>query len=224
MCKGIPVDVLASPEQQLEKMSPKIEGATEANAKLTGAKDASPGTLPTEAGTENEKLRLATAGKEMRGTIEAKINNAHDLHVPFDKLDDNALPKHITFVNVDQLPATPDIRGVNDFRGDELTDKRRTYESMKADLLRHEQMRPLVAQGYGDEAWNTVDQQNGLGNHSPSGHTRGYSDTYRAFYDKSDCIAVDEVNGKFVGIENGRHRIYLAREMGIKQLPVSVLK
>lgn len=72
------MDVLASPEQQLEKMSPKIEGATEANAKLTGAKDASSGTTAIESSSENEKLKLATADKAAGATAETRLTRASD--------------------------------------------------------------------------------------------------------------------------------------------------
>ena len=72
------MDSLVNPEQQLEKTQPKVEGAPEANIRLAGAKDVSPGTAPAESNSENEKLKVATAGRDANSTAEAKINEAVD--------------------------------------------------------------------------------------------------------------------------------------------------
>jgi hypothetical protein len=217
-------DVSPRPEKQIEQLPPKLESAPEANAKLAGAKDASPGTLPAEPSSEHEKFRITMTSQDTGGMVEAKLNKARDAIPLPGSFSDKAYSKDIKPVEVSQLPDTPEIRGVNDFKGNTSADQLAHYESLKADLLRHEEMRPYIEQGHGPDTWDAWDQQKGIGQYSPGSHLRGYSDTYRAFYDKSDCIAVDEVKGKFVGVENGRHRIYLARELGIKQLPVFVLK
>jgi hypothetical protein len=135
---------------------------------------------------------------------------------------DKTYPNSIEFVDVDRLPETPEIRGPQDFSGKTLADRQANYESLKRDLLRHEQMRPYIEQGHGSETWDAWDQQTGIGNFSPAGYERGYADVYRAYYDTVNAVAVSEVDSQYTDILNGRHRIFLARELGIQKLPVNV--
>lgn len=137
-------------------------------------------------------------------------------------VSDRAHPAEIEFVDVDRLPETPDIQGRQDFKGRTPADRQAHYESLKRDLLRHEQMRPHIEQGHGPDTWAAWDEQQGIGHASPDAHVRGYHDAYRAYYDKADAIAVSEVDGQCVDIINGRHRVFLARELGIRKLPIYV--
>jgi hypothetical protein len=71
-------DVASPHEKQIEQLQPRIEGAPEASQKIAGAKDAASDVQPEEAGSENEKLKIAAAGKEAEGMPETKIDGAAD--------------------------------------------------------------------------------------------------------------------------------------------------
>ncbi len=74
-------DAVTPHEKQIEQLQPQIEGAPEASSKLAGAGDASTSVKPLESGNENEKLKIATAGREVGGTTEAKINKVGDASI-----------------------------------------------------------------------------------------------------------------------------------------------
>lgn len=141
-----------------------------------------------------------------------------------DGLTDKPLPEGIVYVDVDSLPDTTRVKGIDDFKGDTPEKRVAHYDSLKRDLLHHEQMRPYVERGHGPETWDAWDDQAKIGQASPEGHIRGYADIYKAYYSRSDAIAVSEVNGRYVDILNGEHRIFLARQLGIHKLPVYVDK
>lgn len=160
--------------------------------------------------------RLQSREQLDRLASEAKIRSVEGI------VSDRAHPSEIEFVDVNRLPETPEIRGPQDFKGNTLAERQTHYESLKRELLRQEQMRPNIEQGHGPETWDAWDDQQGIGQASPVGHVRGYADVHRAYYDKDNAIAVSEVDGRYVDIINGRHRVFLARELGIRKLPVHV--
>lgn len=133
---------------------------------------------------------------------------------------DRACSPDIEYVEVNRLPETPDVHGPQDFKGNTPQERRANYESLKRDMLRHEEMRPYIEQGYGPDTWDQWDQQAGIGHAGPGAYERGYQDVYHAYYHRSDAVAVSETNGDFTGILNGEHRVFLARELGIQKLPV----
>jgi hypothetical protein len=207
-------DVTLQPEKQIEQVKPQIK-AQEASVKVANARDAMPGTQPAESLSNNEKLKLATEDVRSSATAESRLSQAKDA-------SDKAYPPGIESVEVSRLPSTPDVRGPQDFKGNTPEERQAHYESLKADMLRHEEMRPFIEQGYGPDTWEQWDQQKQIGNYSLAGHERGYSDAYRAYYDKSNCITVSEANGQCNEIINGRHRIFIARELNIQKLPMYV--
>lgn len=83
------IDVSPQPEDQIEKMQPKLEGAPEASAKLAGAKDASPGTTSVEAPADHERLKAATTGQDLSGAdqLERKLGQAGDAQQPIEALN-----------------------------------------------------------------------------------------------------------------------------------------
>ena len=72
-------DVTPKPEQHIEQPQQQLE-AQEANARILNAKDATPGTTQTESLSDNEKLKLATAGSTDSGVADPKrrIANANE--------------------------------------------------------------------------------------------------------------------------------------------------
>jgi hypothetical protein len=108
----------------------------------------------------------------------------------------------------------PGISGPEDFRPG-------SYDSLKREIQMHEQMRPYIEQGYGLDAFDQWDTHNKIGAYSEQGYVRGYRDVYYAYYG-NDAIALSQRPDGSYGIINGRRRIALARELGIKQLPARV--
>ncbi len=73
---------MVKPEQQALKQieQQQIQAQQEASAKVASAKDVTPGTQPAESLSENEKLKLATAGPTDSGAADSnnRIANASE--------------------------------------------------------------------------------------------------------------------------------------------------
>lgn len=74
---------------------------------------------------------------------------------------------------------------------------------------------PAVAQGADGDYFSRLDTAQGLD------YAHGYRRIYDAFYGQ-DCIRLDQV-GDHYQVVNGYHRLFLARQMGIKSLPARVI-
>lgn len=126
-------------------------------------------------------------------------------------LSPGAVERGILAVRIDAFPTMTDIAGDADFQKVSMAD-------MRAGLERWRAMQPLIESGVGDSGdfWAAVDDERGL---SPA---QGYRQVYDAFFGDS-CIRVESVGGRF-DVINGRHRIWLAQQMGIESLPMSVVE
>jgi hypothetical protein len=74
-------EMIPKPEQHIERQQQLQLEAQEASAKVASAGDATPGTLPAESASENEMLKLATAGQvdSTASATESKIIKTPDL-------------------------------------------------------------------------------------------------------------------------------------------------
>jgi hypothetical protein len=89
---------------------------------------------------------------------------------------------------------------------------------MEAGLNKYVEMKDLIDSGEGStkDYWAAVDRTLGLT------YEEGYQRIYEAFFG-SEPIRITK-DGDTYTIENGRHRIWLAKQMGITSLPASVIK
>jgi len=115
------------------------------------------------------------------------------------------------YVPIAELPDPQDINGENDFKKVPMTE-------MKAGLEKLQEMLPIVERGEGTskDYWASFDTQKGLD------YEHGYQRIYEAFYG-DDAIRLNH-NGNQYDIVNGRHRIWLAKRMGITNLPARVIE
>lgn len=74
---------------------------------------------------------------------------------------------------------------------------------------------PAVAQGADGDYFSRLDATQGLN------YARGYRRIYDAFYGQ-DCIRLEKVGDRYQ-VVNGYHRLFLARQMGIKTLPARIV-
>ncbi len=109
-------------------------------------------------------------------------------------------------VAVDTLPRPEGIYSDADFR-------KVSREDMEEGLTKFQEMKPVIDTGEGanSDYWAEVDASNGVS------YSDGYRRVYDAFYG-SDAIRIVDNQGQ-IDIVNGRHRILLAKEMGIENLP-----
>ncbi len=123
----------------------------------------------------------------------------------------NRADKGIRFVNVADLPDPSDISGSEDF-------KKVPESEMRSGLMKLQEMRPLIENGTGASAdyWADYDRKQGLD------FANGYQRVYEAFYG-DDFIRLNK-HGDSYSIDNGRHRIWLAKRMGISQLPMQIVE
>lgn len=114
-------------------------------------------------------------------------------------------------VRLADLPDPEGINGPADF-------KKVSYPVMQAGLQRLQEMLPIIEHGEGrsSDYWAQVDQQRGL----PYEH--GYQRVYEAFYGDT-AIRLERIGNQYT-IINGRHRLWLAKQMGIETLPAYVVE
>lgn len=114
-------------------------------------------------------------------------------------------------IAITSLPDPEGISGAADFTKVSETE-------MRAGLQRLQEMLPLIESGTGasSDYWAGVDRQRGLE------HASGFQRIYDAFYGQ-DAIYVNK-DGAAYDIVNGRHRIWLAKQMGISSLPMRVVE
>ena len=91
-------------------------------------------------------------------------------------------------------------------------------DEMKAGMKKLQEMLPTIESGVGasGDYWAERDRELGLD------YPNGYLRIYEAFYGH-DAIRVEK-SGSNYEIVNGRHRVWLAKQMGIGKLPVSVVE
>ncbi|MFL6255144.1 MAG: hypothetical protein ACJ74T_08970 [Pyrinomonadaceae bacterium] len=117
----------------------------------------------------------------------------------------------VQFVNVADLPDPDGISSSADFR-------KTTEAEMRSGIGKLQEMRPLIESGVGasSDYWADYDRHRGLD------FADGYQRVYDAFYG-ADCVKVNKDRNSY-DIDNGRHRIWLAKRMGIEQLPMRIVE
>jgi hypothetical protein len=117
----------------------------------------------------------------------------------------------IQFVNVSDLPDPDGISGAADFR-------KISEPEMRAGIEKLSTMRPMIESGVGASAnyWAEYDRKQG------HDYSSGYQRVYDAFYGQ-DCIKLNKDSNTY-DVDNGRHRIWLAKQMGVKQLPARIVE
>jgi hypothetical protein len=114
-------------------------------------------------------------------------------------------------VSVANLPTPEGISGPEDFKKYEL-------DTLRSGIEKLQEMKPAIDNGTGNSSdyWYEYDQA----------HELGVPDGYKIVYDSyygNDHIRVEK-SGDSYDIINGRHRIWLAKQMGIESLPMEVVE
>lgn len=114
-------------------------------------------------------------------------------------------------VPVADLPEPQDIQDDNDFH-------KVSEDEMRAGLERLQEMQAAIESGDGasSDYWATFDEQRDLD------YEHGYRRIYDALYGQDAIRLVRD--GDQYDIINGRHRVWLARRMGIETLPARVIE
>jgi uncharacterized protein YoxC len=112
-------------------------------------------------------------------------------------------------VRLAELPNPEGIHSSDDF-------KKVSQAVMQAGIQRLQEMLPIIERGEGQNTdyWAQVDQRQGLT------YEHGYQRIYEAFYGDS-AIKLERIGNQYT-ITNGRHRLWLAKQMGIEMLPAQV--
>jgi hypothetical protein len=113
-------------------------------------------------------------------------------------------------VDLKDLPSIDDI--------DESQFNKVSMRDMQAGLERHQEMQRLIDLGQENtkEHWAKVDREKGFQ------YSEGYQRIYEAFHG-TEPIRLNKDGNKYT-IENGRHRLWLAKRMGISVLPASIVE
>ncbi|MCC6606683.1 MAG: hypothetical protein IT327_25975 [Anaerolineae bacterium] len=114
-------------------------------------------------------------------------------------------------VSVNDLPVPEGISDAKDF-------KKISMDRMTNGIFKLQEMKSAISSGEGanSDFWADFDRQQGLE------YSNGYQQVYDAFFG-GDAIKVT-FDGKNYDIVNGRHRIWLAKRLGIDFLPIRVTK
>ena len=109
------------------------------------------------------------------------------------------------------LPTPEGISGPEDF-------KKYSVDKLQSGIEKLQEMKPVIDSGIGNnsEYWRKYDQAHGL----------DVPDGYRIVYDSyygNDHVRVEK-SGDNYDIINGRHRLWLAKQMGVESLPMEVVE
>lgn len=159
---------------------------------------------------------------------QTQLTDSHELHLPYGEIfhqnydhisgDSRAALRNqeqasFQEVAVSNLPDAAEVRGPQDFN------HHITYENAKLHTQQlNEVVLPWVRAGAVGDDFKALDQrlgrvsQNGLNNNS-------YYDTYRLFYG-NEPILVGKGGDGTLDVVGGRHRIYMAKELGLQSIPV----
>ena len=72
---------------------------------------------------------------------------------------------------------------------------------------------PAMAAGHGQDYFAERDRAEGRTG------TRSYSDTYSGFFSKDHAIKFERRAEGKIGLGNGYHRVWVARQLGIREVP-----
>jgi hypothetical protein len=114
-------------------------------------------------------------------------------------------------VAVADLPEPEGVEDASDF-------EKVSPEEMQAGLARLQEMKPVIDSGEGanTDYWREFDRKQGLA------YPDGYQKVYDSFYGH-DAIRLNK-DGDQYDIINGRHRIFIAKQMGIGTVPARVVE
>jgi hypothetical protein len=113
---------------------------------------------------------------------------------------------------VDDLPGPKGFSGSPSFR------KGISEARMRAGIQRWVEMRSVIESGVGasSDYWADFDRAKGFE------YENGYQQVYDAFYG-ADCIKVNKTGNSYT-VDNGEHRIWLAKQMSVDQLPMRIVE
>ncbi len=97
------------------------------------------------------------------------------------------------------------------------------YAGMRREADMLSQMQLAVDQGADVETFHDWDKTNQIGHYSPYEYVRGYADVYHTYYDGNELIALEPKSDDTYDVINGRHRIYVCREAGLKTVPAKII-
>lgn len=144
--------------------------------------------------------------QQRRQTFESRINAAGDSDRPAQWAD-----RGIVDVPVQDLPLPDGINSAADFQ-------KVSPEDMADGFRKLQTMKPYIDDGRGNSSdyWHQVDQSYGVD------YPDGYQKVYDAFYGDG-AIRLNK-DGDQYDIVNGRHRIAIAKELGVPSVPARVIE
>lgn len=204
-------DVSPRPEQQPEQRIERARLETKEKAALENrvaqAEPASGDAAPVPEQSEQRQLQSAVADRAYEPQVEAqsKVAAATDAAPEVGGIRDVPLSQ----IN------NPEVNSPEDFRPG-------SYEGLHRDLERLQELDPHIEAGQGEQTADAWDRQQKLGHYTEEGYTRGYTDAHKTYYE-TDPIALSPTEDGRYEIINGRHRVYLAHEMGLETIPARIV-
>ena len=200
-------DTLYRSEQQIEQVGPEPAERPVLESRVAQAEPASDAVPLAPEQSEQRQLQSAVADRAYEPQIEAqsKVAAATD-----------AVPEvgGIRDVPVSQINS-PEINGPEDFRPG-------SCEGLRQDMEHLQELKPSIEAGQGEQTADAWDRRQQLGHYTAEGYTRGYTDAYKTYYE-SDPVALSPTDDSRYEIINGRHRVYLAHEMGLETIPARIV-
>lgn len=169
--------------------------------------------MPFDSGDTQDVLEAADAAQGSAGAAKPltptgmkSMQGEVDSPAPGDWVD-----RGMQDVPVADLPEPEGVEDANDF-------EKISPEEMKVGLTRLQEMKPVIDSGEGanTDYWREFDRERGLA------YPDGYQKVYESFYGQ-DAIRLDK-DGHQYDIINGRHRIFMAKQMGIGTVPARVIE
>ena len=198
--------VVQHPEQPIESALPEPEGDTPLENRIAQAEPAA-GAGPSESERPEQRLRGDVAERTYEPKVEAhsRISSATD--------------------GKDELGSIRDVP-LSQINGGEVNGEEHLgagrYEELRQELERLQELRTYVEAGLGEQTADAWDREQSLGHYSAEGYTRGYTDAYKTYYETNPVALSPTADGRY-DIMDGRHRVNLAREMGLPTLPARVV-
>lgn len=148
----------------------------------------------------------SAATRRLSATGMRAMQGEADAPAPGDWVD-----RGIQDVPVADLPEPEGVEDASDF-------EKVSPEEMQVGLARLQEMKPVIDSGEGanTDYWREFDRQRGLA------YPDGYQKVYESFYGQ-DAIRLNK-DGNQYDIVNGRHRIFMARQMGMDTVPARVIE
>lgn len=201
------IDTPYHPEQQVEQVSPEPAERPALESRIAQAEPAGDTLPPAPEQSEQRQLQSSVADRAYEPRVEAqsKIAAATDAAPEVGGIRD---------VPVSQIN-DPEINGPEDFGPD-------SYEGLHRDMEHLQELKPYIEAGRGEQTADAWDRRQQLGHYTAEGYTRGYTDAYKTYYE-SDPVALSPTDDSRYEIINGRHRVYLAHEMGLETIPARIV-